>query len=89
MSHYELGYARVSTLQQDEALQNDALHPASCNRVYVDEASGKLESRPALDDLLAHARPGDALVVWRLDRLGRSLRHLIEVVADHERRGVA
>jgi len=86
---YRLGYARVSTLQQDEALQHDALRQAGCDRVFVDKASGKLESRPALDDLLDRARPGDTVVVWRLDRLGRSLRHLLEVVSELERRGVA
>ena len=88
MSHYKIGYARVSTLQQDEALQLDALRAAGCDRIFVDKASGKLERRPALDDLLAHARPSDSLVVWRLDRLGRSLRHLIDVVSDLEQRGV-
>ena len=88
MSTYKIGYARVSTLQQDEALQLDALHEAGVDRIFVDKASGKLESRPALDDLLALARPGDTVVVWRLDRLGRSLRHLVDVVADLERRGV-
>jgi DNA invertase Pin-like site-specific DNA recombinase len=86
---YRLGYARVSTLDQDPALQHDALTKAGCKRIFVDKASGKLESRPALDDLLAQARPGDTLVVWRLDRLGRSLRHLLEVVTDLEQRGVA
>ncbi len=55
----------------------------------MDKASGKLESRPSLDALLDEARPGDTVVVWRLDRLGRSLRHLIEVVGDLERRGVS
>ncbi len=55
----------------------------------MDKASGKLECRPALEDLLEQLRPGDTVVVWRLDRLGRSLRHLIEIVADLERRGVA
>lgn len=89
MSTYKLGYARVSTLQQDEALQLDALRQAGCDRIFMDKASGKLESRPALDDLLAQARPGDTVAVWRLDRLGRSLRHLIEVVAALEQRGVA
>ncbi len=88
-THYRLGYARVSTLQQDEALQHDALRQAGCDRIFVDKASGKFESRPALDALLDQVRPGDAVVVWRLDRLGRSLRHLIETVADLERRGVA
>ncbi len=47
MAHYRLGYARVSTLQQDEALQHDALHGAGCDRIFVDKASGKLESRPS------------------------------------------
>ena len=89
MSTYKIGYARVSTLQQDEALQRDALHAAGVDRIYVDKASGKLESRPALDDLLTQARPGDTVVVWRLDRLGRSLKHLIETVEVLEARGVA
>ena len=89
MSTYKIGYARVSTLQQDEALQRDALHAAGVDRIFVDKASGKLESRPALDDLLTQARPGDTVVVWRLDRLGRSLKHLIETVGALEARGVA
>ncbi len=63
--------------------------PPGCHRIFVDKASGKLGSRPALNDLLAQTRPGDTVVVRRLDRLGRSLRHLIEVVGDLERRGVA
>jgi DNA invertase Pin-like site-specific DNA recombinase len=57
--------------------------------MFVDRASGKLESRPALDDLLGQARPGDNVVVWRLDRLGRSLKNLIEVVGELQQRGVA
>ncbi len=89
MSLFKLGYARVSTLQQDEALQRDALQAAGCDRIFVDKASGKLESRPALDALLDQARPGDTVVVWRLDRLGRSLRHLIETVGQLEHQGVA
>ncbi len=89
MSKYKLGYARVSTLDQDPALQLDALTAAGCDRIFVDKASGKLASRPALDDLLEQLRPGDTVVVWRLDRLGRSLRHLLETVADFERRGVS
>ncbi len=85
---YRFGYARVSTLEQDEALQHDALAAAGCDRIFVDRASGKLEHRPALDTLLEQLRRGDTVVVWRLDRLGRSLRHLMETVADFERRGV-
>ena len=75
------GYARISTTQQDEALQLDALTQAGCTRIYTDTASGATQSRPALDELLEHLRPGDTIVVWRLDRLGRSLRHLVELVA--------
>ncbi len=84
-----LGYARVSTIEQNEDLQRDALQAAGCDRIFVDKASGKLEHRPALDELLAHLRPGDTVVVWRLDRLGRSLRHLIDVVGELDRRGIA
>lgn len=87
MSH-RLGYARVSTLDQDPALQTDALEKAGCYRVFVDKASGKLDRRPQLDAVLDQLRPGDTLVVWRLDRLGRSMKHLISVVADLEERGV-
>jgi len=82
------GYARISTTQQDEALQLDALNQAGCTRIYKDKASGAVQSRPALDELLAQLRPGDTIVVWRLDRLGRSLRHLIELVAILEERSV-
>jgi DNA invertase Pin-like site-specific DNA recombinase len=83
------GYARVSTSDQDEALQLDALRVARCERIFVDKASGKLEHRPALDEMLGVLRAGDTLVVWRLDRLGRSLRHLIDIVSNLEHRGVA
>ena len=83
------GYARVSTIEQNEDLQQDALDRAGCDRVFVDKASGKLEHRPALDDMLAHLRAGDTVVVWRLDRLGRSLRHLIDVVSELDRRGIS
>lgn len=85
---YPIGYARVSTLEQDEALQHDALVAAGCQKVFVDRASGKLEHRPALDTMLEQLRPGDSVTVWRLDRLGRSLRHLIDVVAELEGKSV-
>ncbi len=85
---YRLGYARVSTLEQNESLQHDALTAAGCERIFTDKASGKLEHRPALDASLDQVRPGDTVVVWRLDRLGRSLRHLLETVAELEQRGV-
>ncbi len=81
MAHL-LGYARVSTHDQDSQLQLDALEAAGCYRVFVDQASGALDERTELARLLDQARDGDTVVVWRLDRLGRSLRHLIDTVSD-------
>lgn len=86
---HEFGYARVSTGDQDARLQHDALIAAGCYRIFTDTASGSLESRPELDKLLDQLRPGDTLVVWRLDRLGRSIRHLIDQLASLQERGVA
>jgi DNA invertase Pin-like site-specific DNA recombinase len=83
-----IGYARVSTGKQDLALQLDALDRAGCERTFEDTASGSLKTRPKLDACLDHLRSGDTLVVWRLDRLGRSLRHLIETIAELEQRGI-
>lgn len=88
MSTYKIGYARVSTNQQDEALQLDALQKAGTDRVFIDRASGTLTDRPGLTSALERARAGGSLIVWRLDRHGRSLRHLIDTVGDLERRGV-
>ena len=76
-----MGYARVSTTDQDASLQIDALERAGCYRVFVDTISGSTRHRPELDRLLDQLRPGDTLVVWRLDRLGRSIRHLIDQMA--------
>lgn len=83
-----IGYARVSTAEQDTALQTDALRNAGCEWVFEDTASGAKADRPGLADALAYLRDGDVLVVWRLDRLGRSLPHLIETVGKLEARGV-
>ena len=83
-----LGYARVSTGDQHPDLQLDALTAAGCYRVFVERASGALDARPELAKALDQLRPGDTLVVWKLDRLGRSLRHLIDTVGELERRGV-
>lgn len=83
-----LGYARVSTGDQDTALQVDALEQAGCLKVFTDTVSGALDSRPELDRLREQLRPGDTVVVWRLDRMGRSIRHLIDLMTDLEEQGV-
>ncbi len=83
-----LGYARVSTAEQNADLQTDELTSAGCYEVFVDHASGVLDRRPELDKVLERLRPGETLVVWRLDRLGRSLRHLIDTVTGLDERGV-
>jgi DNA invertase Pin-like site-specific DNA recombinase len=84
-----IGYARVSTRQQDLALQLADLQRAGCERIFRDVGSGTIRRRPQLDACLDYVRPGDTLVVWRLDRLGRSLHHLIDVIAQLEQRNVA
>src|SRR5512143_2709496 len=75
-----IGYARVSTQDQTLDLQKDALQKAGCDRIFTDTASGAKAERTGLDEALSYVRPGDTLVVWRLDRLGRSLKHLIETI---------
>ena len=76
----KIGYARVSTEDQNLDLQNDALKEANCDQIYEEKMSGKIKDRPALDEALNFMRKGDTLVVWKLDRLGRSLKHLIEII---------
>lgn len=76
-----VGYARVSTKEQHLHLQEDALKSAGCTEIYTDIASGSKSERPGLDKALLRIREGDTLVVWKLDRLGRSIQHLIETVA--------
>src|SRR5436305_12460592 len=83
-----VGYARVSTQDQTLNLQKDALEKAGCRRIFTDVASGASTERKGLDQALDHLREGDTLVVWRLDRLGRSLKHLIETVTALEERGI-
>jgi DNA invertase Pin-like site-specific DNA recombinase len=83
-----LGYARVSTTDQHPDLQVDALTQAGCYRVFTDRASGARADRPQLTAVLDQLRPGDTLVVWKLDRLGRSLRHLVDTVTGLAARGV-
>lgn len=79
-----IGYARVSTHDQNLDLQKDALEKAGCEKIYVEQASGSRSSRPELKKAIEMLRGGDTLVVWRLDRLGRSLRHLIELITQLE-----
>jgi DNA invertase Pin-like site-specific DNA recombinase len=83
-----IGYARVSSLDQNLNLQRDALANAGCVVVFDDQISGAKTDRPGLNDALAYLRTGDVLVVWKLDRLGRSMSHLVETVNELEARGV-
>ena len=83
-----IGYARVSTQDQTHNLQKDALHKAGCDRIFTDTASGSKSERIGLDEAMSYVRPGDTLVVWRLDRLGRSLKHLIETITGLESRKI-
>ncbi|GGA18440.1 recombinase family protein [Okeania sp. KiyG1] len=83
-----IGYARVSTDDQNLSLQRDALRTAGCHRIYEDRISGASAARPGLQKALEVARTGDLLVVWRLDRLGRSLKNLIEIVETLSKRGI-
>jgi DNA invertase Pin-like site-specific DNA recombinase len=83
-----LGYARVSTTDQQPQLQVAALTAAGCWRVFTETASGTRPDRPTLAQVLDQLRPGDTLVVWKLDRLGRSLRHLVDTIAGLADRGI-
>jgi DNA invertase Pin-like site-specific DNA recombinase len=83
-----IGYARISTGDQTLDLQRDALQKAGCERIFEDTASGAKADRPGLAQALDMLRAGDTLVVWRLDRLGRSLGHLIETLLALDQRGI-
>ena len=83
-----IGYARVSTDDQHLDLQRDALTQAGCSVIYAEAASGKTATRPELEQCRKALRAGDTIVVWRLDRLGRSLPDLVRIVADLELRGI-
>jgi DNA invertase Pin-like site-specific DNA recombinase len=83
-----IGYARISTNDQNLDLQLDALDRAGCEKVFTDTLSGATAARPGLDEALSHLRNGDTLVVWKLDRLGRSLRHLIDTIQALNDRGI-
>ncbi len=83
-----IGYARVSTMDQNPALQMDALRDAGCERIFVEKASGSHRDRPQLKAALDYLREGDTLVVWKLSRLARSLTQVIKTSADLEERGI-
>lgn len=83
-----IGYARCSTSGQDHALQIDALAAAGCERIFTETASGSQKDRPELAAALSHLRAGDVLVIWKLDRLARSLSQLLSTAEDLEGRGV-
>lgn len=84
-----IGYARVSTAEQSLDLQLDALTKAGCERTFTDRLSGAAPKRPGLSGALSHLRSGDALVVWKLDRLGRTVRQLVEFVEELQEQGIA
>jgi DNA invertase Pin-like site-specific DNA recombinase len=89
MTPMRIGYARVSTEEQNLDLQRQALEAAGCDKSYEDRGvSGAVVKRPALDRALAAMREGDVLVVWKLDRLGRDLRHLVNLIHDLTARGI-
>lgn len=83
-----IGYARVSTSDQDLTLQTDALTAAGCDRICTDKISGAKTERPGLSEAMNLARKGDTLVIWKLDRLGRSMKGLVELAAELSARGV-
>lgn len=83
-----IGYARVSTDDQNLDMQRDALKAAGCSVIYEETACGKGAVRPELEQCRKALRPGDTLVVWRLDRLGRSLTDLVQIVAELEQKGI-
>ena len=84
-----VGYARVSTIDQNPELQIDALEKAGCSKIYTEKASGKNKDRPKLIAALEYMRKGDTLVIWKLSRLARSLKQIIETVKDLEEQGIS
>jgi DNA invertase Pin-like site-specific DNA recombinase len=85
----KIGYVRVSKHEQNETLQIDALNASGCEKWFIDKVTGSKAERKGLSEALAYLRPGDTFVVWKLDRAGRSLKHLIELLKDLQERDIA
>jgi len=85
---HKIGYARVSTADQNPRLQIDALSAEDCLKIYTDTATGTKADRPQWNACLADLRPGDTLIIWKIDRLGRNLRDLVDIVTSLEQRGI-
>src|SRR6266852_5674919 len=83
-----IGYARVSKTEKHLELQLDAINKAGCEQIYEDKITGSKIERKGLEEALSHLRKGDTLVVWRLDRLGRSLKHLIDILKGFHEKGI-
>lgn len=83
-----IGYARVSTFDQNIDLQEDALKKAGCEKIFTDRISGSKKERPGLNEAISHLRKGDTLVIWKLDRLGRSLKNMIDLTSNLDEMGV-
>ena len=83
-----IGYARVSTQDQNLELQTEALHKAGCKKIFEDRVSGTRAERPGLTQAREGLRAGDTLVVWKLDRLGRSVKHLVDLVGELQQQGI-
>lgn len=81
----KIGYARISTSRQSLEMQISALEKEGCDKIFSEVVSGSKVKRDQLDEMLSYARSGDTIVIWKLDRLGRSLKHLIELVQDFEK----
>jgi len=89
MLFMRIGYARVSTLDQNLELQIDALKNAGCERIFTEKISGKSkDDRPELNNMFSKLREGDTVIVWKLDRLGRSLTNLIDLISELNKHGV-
>lgn len=84
----KIGYARISTADQKLNLQIDALEKEGCTKIFTDTISGTRADRPGFDDLLSYIRPGDTLVVWKLDRLGRTMSFLVRLIDQFDKKGV-